>query len=591
MSRFNALVNTTIARLADGPFLKRQELNRRYLRSLEPDRLLHNFRTNAGLASCAEPYGGWEAPDHGLRGHFVGHFLAACAFADRAQNDEQLQGSVRYMVRELATCQNALGGGYLSAFPETDLDEIETRFEGAWASYYVLHKILTGLIAVHRQYEDLEALSMAVRLVAYVKGRFDRLSETQLEGMLRTQGPNPTNETGGWSEALQNLYDHTGDPDHLRFAELFDRDWFFDPLSRRVDELTGLHCNTHIPMVLGAARRFERSGDVRYRDASVFFWEQTALARSYVNGGSSGPRPDGSEKSKGGEHWPIAHKLADTLTPKINESCVTHDMLRLTDTLFRWSAEPRYAEFYERALFSSVLCMQKPDELGCYLYDHPLGEHSRKVYGSAEESFWCCYGSSVEAFARLSEGLYYTDSESLWINQFISSECSWPEKGVRVSQETKFPNKDSTRLVFHCDLPVALTVRIRIPTWVAAPVQVSLNEKILNMRADPGTFAVIDRTWQEGDALDLHFPMTMRLEPMPDDRRVVAFLYGPLVLAALTDENLSLGVDEANALCTAKAAPPFQVRLKNGTKVNLSPLNEVTKEPFGVYFRLQDGLL
>jgi DUF1680 family protein len=82
---------------------------------------------------------------------------------------------------------------------------------------------------------------------------------------------NPTNEAGGWSEALQDLHD-----------------------------LTGLHCNTHIPMTIGAARRYERSGDARYHAAAIFFWERTALGRSYVNGGSSGPRPDGLEKSKRG---------------------------------------------------------------------------------------------------------------------------------------------------------------------------------------------------------------------------------------------------------------------------------------------------
>ena len=52
-------------------------LNTAFLKSLEPDRLLHNFRVNAGLPSVAKPLEGWESPGVGLRGHFVGHYLSA----------------------------------------------------------------------------------------------------------------------------------------------------------------------------------------------------------------------------------------------------------------------------------------------------------------------------------------------------------------------------------------------------------------------------------------------------------------------------------------------------------------------------------
>src|ERR1700733_11435115 len=50
-------------RLLDGPFLEATKMNLQYLHSLPVNRLLHNFRVNAGLASSAEPLGGWEAPD------------------------------------------------------------------------------------------------------------------------------------------------------------------------------------------------------------------------------------------------------------------------------------------------------------------------------------------------------------------------------------------------------------------------------------------------------------------------------------------------------------------------------------------------
>ncbi|MCX7973246.1 MAG: glycoside hydrolase family 127 protein, partial [Candidatus Aminicenantes bacterium] len=49
-------------KILEGPFREMIERNRRYLLELDPDRLLHNFRLNAGLTSQAKPLGGWEEP-------------------------------------------------------------------------------------------------------------------------------------------------------------------------------------------------------------------------------------------------------------------------------------------------------------------------------------------------------------------------------------------------------------------------------------------------------------------------------------------------------------------------------------------------
>src|SRR5690242_18516141 len=66
-------------RLRPGEIFDALSVNRRHLMAYDPDRLLHTFRLNAGLASAAKPLGGWEAPDNELRGHFTGHYLSACA--------------------------------------------------------------------------------------------------------------------------------------------------------------------------------------------------------------------------------------------------------------------------------------------------------------------------------------------------------------------------------------------------------------------------------------------------------------------------------------------------------------------------------
>lgn len=56
-----------------------QQTNLEYLLMLDVDRLVWSFRRTAGLEAPGEPYGGWEAPDVELRGHFVGWFHLAAS--------------------------------------------------------------------------------------------------------------------------------------------------------------------------------------------------------------------------------------------------------------------------------------------------------------------------------------------------------------------------------------------------------------------------------------------------------------------------------------------------------------------------------
>ena len=82
-------------RLLDGPFKQAMQLDQEYLLALDPDRLLHTFRLNAGLPSTAAPLGGWEAPDVELRGHTAGHYLSALALMYAATGDDAVQDAGR----------------------------------------------------------------------------------------------------------------------------------------------------------------------------------------------------------------------------------------------------------------------------------------------------------------------------------------------------------------------------------------------------------------------------------------------------------------------------------------------------------------
>ncbi|HCA81086.1 MAG TPA: hypothetical protein DEP53_15255, partial [Bacteroidetes bacterium] len=194
-------------RLLDGPMKDLLERNRKYLLSLSVNRLVHNFRVNAGLPSDAEPLGGWEAPNCELRGHFTGHFLTACALMYAATGDEEVRAKATELVSALAACQKALGpGGYLSAFPEEYIVRVETG-KRVWAPWYTLHKIYAGLLEMYTLCGNKEALQVVKQMASWAKGRTDRLDEQQMQTMLKV-------EFGGMAEVLANLAAVSGDPAH-----------------------------------------------------------------------------------------------------------------------------------------------------------------------------------------------------------------------------------------------------------------------------------------------------------------------------------------------------------------------------------------
>ena len=241
---------------------QREELNTAYLKSLDPDQLLHNFRVNAGLPSDVEPLEGWEAPYIGLRGHFTGHCLSAVLNLVEKYKDPIFTQRLDYMIDELYKCQQALGNGYLSAFPEKDFEVLETKYGGVWEPYYTYHKIMQGLLDAYTCTGNKKACEMVVQMASYVKMRMARLDEVTIEKVLYSAGANPSNEAGAMNEVLYKLYKVSKNPDHLALAETFDRDWFLVPLSRNEDILSGLHSNTHLVLVNGFAQRYSITKEV-----------------------------------------------------------------------------------------------------------------------------------------------------------------------------------------------------------------------------------------------------------------------------------------------------------------------------------------
>src|SRR6202050_4169767 len=503
-------------RLGEGPCKVAMEADRQYLRSLPPDRLLHTFRINAAIASSAEPLGGWEAPDCELRGHYAGgHYLSASALMYASSGDDDLKNNANTVVAELGKCQAALKSGYLSAFPVEFFDRLRER-QRVWAPFYTVHKIMAGLLDMYVYCGNEQALDMVQQMANWTAGYTGPLSYEHMQRVLGT-------EYGGMGEVLANLYAVTGRGYYLDVAQRFDKKQFFDPLAAHRDELKGLHVNTHIPQVIAAARLYELTGERRYRDIAEYFWDEVVSERSYCTGGTSNR-----------ESWNTdPGKLSTELSTSTTECCCAYNMMKLTRHVFGWSPDAHLMDYYERTLFNHRLGTINPED-GTMMYYLPLAAGYWKTFGKPFDAFWCCTGTGSEEYAKLTDTIYFHDDDSLYVNLYIDSQLDWPEKGLQVRQDTRFPEQEGSTLTLSARNPVRLSLRLRIPYW-ARGGSVKINGVPLAAFASPSSYLILDRVWANGDKIELSLPMDLHISPMPDDETLQAAMYGPLVLAGRFD--------------------------------------------------------
>lgn len=508
-------------RLLDSPFRQNMERESRWIMSLGIDRLLHSFRTSAGIYagleggySSIKKLGGWESLDCELRGHSTGHILSALSYLYASTGDDAYKLKSDSLVRGLGEVQDVLlkngHNGYLSAYPENLINR-NIAGQRVWAPWYTLHKIYAGLIDQYLYCDSEQALDIVTKTAQWAYDKLMPLSEEQRKLMIR-------NEFGGVNEAFYNLYSITGDIKHKKLAEFFYHADVLDPLVSKEDNLVNKHANTFIPKLIGEARNYEIEADKRSRDIAQFFWDMVIDHQTYCTGGNSHK-----------EKFIPSDSISKYLTGYTQETCNTNNMLKLTRHLFCWDADPKYADYYETALYNHILGQQDP-ESGMVAYFLPLLPGAHKVYSTPEHSFWCCVGTGFENHAKYGEAIYYRTDNELYVTLFIPSELTWGEKGLKVRQETNFPQDGKMSLSIEAEKPVKLTLNLRYPAWTQN-VEVKVNGKKVSVKQSPSGYIVVERTWKNGDKVEVNYPMSLQVIETNDNPDVFALKYGPIVLA------------------------------------------------------------
>ena len=511
--------------LLDGPFKHARDLNIKILLEYDVDRLIAPFRKEAGLPEKAKLYPNWE----GLDGHVGGHYLTALAMNYASTNNTECKKRMDYMISELKACleENAKnnpewGIGYVGGVPNSkkiwsSLQKGDfAAYRSAWVPWYNVHKLYAGLRDAWLYTGNEEAKDIFLKFCDWGINITSALTDAQMQSMLDV-------EQGGMNEVFADAYQMTGNEKYMKAAKRFSHNMLLDAMSADNDNLDNKHANTQVPKAVGFERIAELSHDPKYAEAGSFFWETVTGTRSLAFGGNSRR-----------EFFPGAAACIDFVNDVEGpETCNSYNMLKLTEDLFRVSPQAKYADFYERTMYNHILSTQHPEN-GGYVYFTPARPRHYRVYSAPNEGMWCCVGSGMENHGKYNQFIYAHKNDSLFLNLFVASELNWREKGMKITQETKFPFEEQTKIKI-TEGSSQFKLMVRYPSWVAdGALKITVNGKPVKIDSHPSSYVVIDRSWKKGDEVLITLPMHNTIEKMPNVSNYFAMMHGPILLAEKT---------------------------------------------------------
>ena len=552
-----------------------------YLMSLDPERLLVNFRKNAGILTDLEPYGGWE--NSLIGGHTIGHYLTALSqayvnAATPSSDRKKIYGRITELVDGLAECQRKngflWGASFLSVNVEEQFDNVEKGrcdiFKEAWVPWYTMHKILEGLISVYAETGYQPSLDIACRLGDWVCDRTKKWNDDTRRTVLSI-------EYGGMNDAMYDLYALTGEKKYADAAHVFDEDALFERIrSGGLNVLNNLHANTTIPKVIGAMKRWlvlgESAGD-EYLETAEIFWQTVIDHHTYATGGNSE-----------WEHFGEDDVLNLERTNCNCETCNVYNMLKLTKYLFDATGDKKYADYYENAFINHIMASQNP-ETGMTTYFQAMATGYFRTYSTPTDSFWCCTGSGMENMTKLGDGIYFNRGGDIIVNMYLSSVLEDPTLGLKITQTSDIPESDVAKFELSLKEPKEFALRLRIPDWAAGDISLTVNGESCEFAEEAG-YAVIERKWKDGDAVEVKIPLALKALNLQDGVYTLCFKYGPVLLAAkLSDENMSTTYTGMSVII------PEKTTVQNDTLIlNEGILPKDVKAEPAKYFKKGEGL-
>jgi uncharacterized protein len=488
-------------RLFDGMLRAQTHYARDLFLRIPDDNLLHGFRARDGRPAPGTSLGGWYGDD---LFHAFGQYISGMARLSKALGDRELGDKAKRLVHEWGKTIGPNGFFFYSRAPKSP--------------HYNYDKTMCGLVDIHRYGDFKEAAPLMNRITDWAMANLDR-----------SRGPatRPDN-AGEWytlSENLYRAYQATGDAKYRTFGDVWRYPHLWDMFAgEKPPEPYGLHAYSHVNSLSGCAMAYRLTGERHFLNAIVNAFHWLERTQMFATGGF-GPsetlvRPDGA----------LGNALTATI-PTFETACCSWAAFKLSRYLMEFTGEPIFGDWIEKLVYNAIgaaLPLQ-PDGSTFYYSDYKVGG-GRKGYH--RDKWPCCSGTYIQAIADFHNLIYFRAPNALAVNLFVPSAVSWNHAGheVRLEQETAYPKTDTTSITVRTRGPDTFALKFRVPRWCPG-ASAGVNGAPAGINAEPGTWATIDRRWNDGDRVTITLPMQPVLRPVDQQHPGrVAFSYGPVVL-------------------------------------------------------------
>jgi DUF1680 family protein len=294
----------------------------------------------------------------------------------------------------------------------------------------------------------------------------------------------------------------------------------------------------------GAAMAYRVTGNEKYLAQIENAYDVIIADQLFVTGGY-GPREE-MFITKEDMYDSLMHPMANG-RGHCEVPCCAWAAFKLCRYLLEFTGKAKYAEWMEKLYYNSSLPLILPDPGGRVQYYTNYYKHGAKksnddtrIFASGVTFEWpCCSGTYPQLVAEYANMIYFASEDMISVAQYIASDFDACVRNsqVKISMQTRYPEEENIRFVVSVEKPVPFTLRLRVPAWADA-FEVQINGKKVKEAKDGGWFTVT-REWSDGDIVNFHIPMALRLVPFDltgtahekDEYRLYALMHGPVVFA------------------------------------------------------------
>jgi uncharacterized protein len=544
---------------------------------LDEDALLKPFRERTGMSAPGPDMGGWydNADDFSppenfhafIPGHSFGQYLSGLARAYAVTGSKPTQEKVHRLVRAFAETVEPSGKFYV----------------GYHLPAYTYDKTSCGLIDAHEFAKCPDALDVHWRAtqaaLPYLPEK--ALSRAEQRARPHKMVADTWDETYTLPENFFLAYQRSGNSKYRDLAVRFIEEDYFGPLAEDRNVVPGEHAYSHVNALSSAMQSYLVLGDEKYlraaRNGLRMVHEQ-----SYATGGW-GPDEAFVEPGKGLLDASLGTTHASFETP-----CGAYGHFKITRYLLRVTRDSRYGDSMERILYNTIAGATPILADGTSFYYSDYNNSAKKVH--YRDKWPCCSGTFPQLTADYGISAYYKGQDGVYVNLFIPSRLSWLQNNTQcvLTQSTEYPHANTTQLAFKLARPETFSVYVRVPAWAGPKTTVSVNGKRLENAIEPGKFLALQRSWKDGDRVEIEFEMPLRLEAIDEQNsNNVALVRGPQALFVVGEIPTRVTRNQLLAASPVSTSSDDWVTQTDHGAITFRPFTEIMSEGYRLYNRVE----